>query len=384
MSSVQNELVSAFVIRELAGDKRTLKLTGRALPYRPLSLDGTQRNSIEWYPGSPIGTLQVYGAKEEPTTIGGQWKDIFLGEATGHTPYAEMEQGDLGVGTFAVTTAQELARLVDEMRRRGVEVEVTWLNQARRGIIDRFSQKWHTGHDLEWELTFAWVSQAEELSDVPVLDDLSSDITDLASQVQREVDSAFAEAADVANAGSRFATIFKTLLALGTSIQEYTDELTNAIIELTGDLGSGGDTARRVAGILDGIKLKAELVAELVDGTVDSFAMDQGGVSAINSVERSWSNILSIRADARKRKDAAVRLRNLAAREQYRLIKTLDSTVIRVFQARDGYDLRQVSQEFYGTPDAWRGLMTYNNLRTGLLAAGQVVFIPASAPEGNC
>ncbi len=383
MSSVQNELASAFVIRELSGDKRTLKLTGRALPYRPFVLDGSQRNTIEWYPGSPVGTLQVYGAKEEATTITGQWKDVFLGEG-GHSPYAVIEQGELGLGSFSISTVRELANVVDEMRRMGGEVEVTWLDQARRGIVDRFVQKWHTGHDLEWEMTFAWISQGESQSDVPVLDDLASDITDISNRVQVEVDGVLADAADVANAGSRFAVIFRSLTTVGSRIQAFTDELTDAVAQLVGTLGSGGDALRKVAGILDGLKIEAEFIIELVDSSIDSFAMDQGGVSAINAVERSWGSILSIRADARKRKDAAVRLRNLAAREQLRLIRTIDSTVIRVFQAREGSDLRNVSQEFYGTADAWQGLMAYNNFRTSALVAGQVVFVPANAPEGGC
>ena len=64
MATTVNDLVSFFQVEELTGDKRVLRLSGRALPYRPFELSGTQRHSVEWYPGSPIGTLQVYGAKE--------------------------------------------------------------------------------------------------------------------------------------------------------------------------------------------------------------------------------------------------------------------------------------------------------------------------------
>jgi len=175
-----NQLATSFAIIERTGDKRAVVLRGRALPYRPFSLSGTQRNSIEWYPGNPIGVLQVYGAKEEETTIQGYWKDIFLGEGGNGIPsYAQLNGAPL-------LTAIDLAGTIDDIRRKGQEIVVTWLNHTRYGIIDRFTQKWHTGHDVEWEISFAWISQEDiKLNvDVPFVTPNNYDLMSLPSLIQ--------------------------------------------------------------------------------------------------------------------------------------------------------------------------------------------------------
>ena len=42
----------------------------------------------------------------------------------------------------------------------------------------------------------------------------------------------------------------------------------------------------------------------------------------------------------------------------------------------EGMDLRQVSQDVYGTPFEWRALMDYNGLTSSGLSAGQQVVVP--------
>ena len=59
-------------------DLHVLNLTRRALPYRPFTLKGSQRNEITWYPGNPIGSLQVLGPTESDTSVSGVWKDVFI------------------------------------------------------------------------------------------------------------------------------------------------------------------------------------------------------------------------------------------------------------------------------------------------------------------
>jgi hypothetical protein len=44
--------------------------------------------------------------------------------------------------------------------------------------------------------------------------------------------------------------------------------------------------------------------------------------------------------------------------------------------AMEGMDLRQVSQDVYGTPFEWRALMDYNGLTSSGLSAGQQVVVP--------
>lgn len=53
------------------------------------------------------------------------------------------------------------------------------------------------------------------------------------------------------------------------------------------------------------------------------------------------------------------------------------------YRAREGDDLRDVSQMYYGTPTQWRSLMLYNELTTTELYAGQYVAIPRLDPASS-
>ena len=68
---------SSFSIRELTGDQRSVILTGRGMPYRPLGFKGKQGLTITWLPGNPIATATVLGPQEDPSDVNGYWKDNF-------------------------------------------------------------------------------------------------------------------------------------------------------------------------------------------------------------------------------------------------------------------------------------------------------------------
>lgn len=406
MASVGSDLTSSFVIKELTGDERELTLKTRALPYRPFTLEGSQRNSIDWYPGSPIGTLQVYGAKEEPSTISGEWKDIFLGGleigsspavVTSSKSSAVTIPVDAGDGTVdlieseainlserPLQTARALVALVDDMRRKGQEIEVTWLDQVRRGIIERFTVRWNTGHDCAWDIAFAWISQGETLADTKLLD-AGNNLGDLPNLLQAEIDAMdAAQLGDLGQSGARFASASESLSAVGANIQEFTDALTDAVIQAGQTITSPTDAVRRVSGVLDGIKLEAEELINLAEGIADGALLDTGAINRVAVTVLSFGQLLLARGRVREQANAAAAIRNLAAREQLKLLNAISSTVISVFQARENQDLRQVSQNFYGTPDEWRSLMIYNHLLSSGLIAGQVVFVPAQPPQDGC
>lgn len=413
---------SSFVIKELTGDQRTLTLRTRALPYRPFTLEGSQRNSIDWYPGSPIGTLQVYGAKEDPTTINGEWKDIFLGgipvgsapavvsSANSTGPLIPTDAGDgtvdlIGTDRQAVlATARDLVQLVDDIRRKGQEIEVTWLDQIRRGIIERFSVRWSTGHDCAWDISFVWISQGESLRDTK-LQVPGNDLGDLPNMIQSELDKAdatqlltdftgfgsqfTAQGPDLfvggfSQAGSRLTDISQDIAAVTANIQDFTDSLTDAIVQAAQAITGPNDAVRRVSGILDGIKLEAEGLIDLVSNEADGAILDSGAVNRVAAVVLSFGQLIRARGQVREQAEAGAAIRNLAASQQLKIINSVTSTVISVFQSRADQDLRQVSQQFYGTPDEWRSLMVYNGLLSSGLIAGQVIFVPAQPPQDGC
>lgn len=394
MSEVGSTLQTAFTIRELSGQKRSLRLRERALPYRPFELSGEQRNSVEWYNGSPVGTVQVYGAKEGQTTVTGAWKDMYLISDTRGSAPAEVDQSGFEVvdgvealasSSTALTTARALTKVVDSIRRAGQEVEVTWLDQVRRGVLEKFTQKWHNGHDVDWEIMFTWSSQGEDLGDVAFRDDTASDLHDLPNKVHAELVDVLTDTSEVVpQAGDRAADLASTLDVSAGDIADLSDELTDTVSTLASVQTTANDALTRVAGILDGIKLKCDALSQQFSDIADGIALDSGSESIINEVASTFGQVLAVRADNRDRAAACTRLRDLAAREQHALLTRVTSTIIRAFQARDNQDLREVAQLYYGSPDAWRGLMVYNRLTSSELVAGQVVFVPAQPPDGSC
>lgn len=394
MSTVGSDLTSSFTIKELTGDKRTLILRGRGLPYRPFELSGSQRKSVDWYPGSPIGTLQVFGAREEPTTISGAWKDKFLGGEAGTSASAELssegpglsdaEAAELGVAAGesisisnqVFVTVRDLVAVVDDMRRKGQEVEVTWLNQVRRGIIDKFVAKWMTGSDVDWEWTFEWTSQGESLSEIAMKSD-ASDLGDLPNKVQVKVDELTEDSAElVPQAGDRFADVSVDLQEAGAKLQELTDQLTDMVVQAASTISEPGESVRRAIGIMNGLKLEAELLRDIAQDTADGIALDRTEATSFGVV---LAQRMSIKTQAR----AATSLVHMAAREEARLLGVLNADVVRVFQARDDQDLRDVSQTFFDTPDQWRALMLFNRMSSSRLVAGQIVFVPSRPTEGR-
>ena len=57
------------------------------------------------------------------------------------------------------------------------------------------------------------------------------------------------------------------------------------------------------------------------------------------------------------------------------------SNMLSVFVAQEDQDLRRVSTQFYGNPNAWRELAVYNDLPTSKLYAGQLIFVPQIPPQ---
>lgn len=377
-----NQLASSFELRELTGDQRTLTLRGRALPYRPFTLSGSQRNNIEWYNGNPIGVLQVYGAEHKPTTITGAWKDTFIGDST--EVFALLDGG-------AITNVRDLADLTDDIMRKGQEIVVTWMDRTRYGILEDFTQKWITGHDLEWEMQFAWVGQDDvqlSLNTPFIADNSAADIVSVPNEIQDGLDQLATptirlqeEGIDVGGAINGFVTGFSSDYQslvdnannLANEISDQSDELQDTISNVAVIATAPSDAQRRIAGILDGIKLNAGLCR-------DSFAQIDGGRLNLGG---TFGAVLADRSSSRQQAMTATSLQTIAASQEAKLLRALTAQVIMVYTARAGDTLMAASQTFYGTPDNWRDLMLYNNLEDDVLIAGQVIVAPQRLPSST-
>src|SRR5580698_7874720 len=133
------------VVAELTGaeaDRRTIVLTARAKPYKPLMFGGQHRIESTEYDGYPQVSQQALGAMEMDSDWKGAWKTRFIGDTgtsgfdsmmTVHQSSTTQIDGTdaIGVSDTRVLNAAQAAELFDDIRRKGKVCRVSWLHLAR-------------------------------------------------------------------------------------------------------------------------------------------------------------------------------------------------------------------------------------------------------------
>jgi hypothetical protein len=356
-------VISPLIIRELTGDKRTLRLSGRGGPYRGLDMDGEQEMELTKLPGTVERTATILGPVESPTTIQGAWKTMFLGA------------GEVTLDNRPLTTAREVCKAVDSFRLLGQLVEFTWLDELRRGFIRKFRRTWQTSEDVDWQLTFEWVSRGENTSPVVFTSDVG--MGDAFANVQSQF--GILDGIEVPNFQLDFLMIDGLqgfVNRLGSLILDAED----AVINFTDKINSPVRAIRGLISTLQSIEDEAGLMIEFLmlqpPSAFSTTPVDQQGYSEKRSAAlyreelRAW----------------AAELRRTSVEQRTSLMGQISTSLLATYIARAGEDLRDVAQQFYGTPFEWRRLMLFNDLYTIELEAGQLVLVPPltvdqAAPE---
>ena len=385
-----------FTIEETTGERRKLLLVGRALPYRPLKLEGEQRVEVEYPAGFPVGTAQVFGPTEGDCTIEGYWKDKYLGSAGTLFHFAGAP----------VKTAIEAVKAMDSLRVQGQRVRVSWGPVLRYGHIKKFAQTWHNIHDCEWSLTFVWTSRAEAAapSSLPVADGLGSSATAfrrLLDNLRRALREPLGLAADLND------FLASNIDAMGALANEM-DDLANAYVaaatsplQLMNRVDStlsrfasiGGTVSDRLASTVSPSILPG-LMGRFTGGSgAATLASEQAAREALVNADRlelaaeqaSASQLLRAQTLACEAAKAARACRDEAILRA-RMASARPGDIQAQYIAREDEDLRDVSLRFYGTPRHWQALMLYNGMESSFLMPGQSVLIPrqtgASVGEG--
>lgn len=365
------DAASAFVIRELSGEGRSVRLVGRALPYRPFSLVGNQRVETTWYPGNPIATATVLGAEEESTSINGWWKDKYLGVAVGLEGGNVTSPGANQTVPFTVSgervqTARRAAEVVDSIRRQGQPVEVTWDVQARRGHLTKFEQSWHNAHDLEWKIEFTWTGFVEQQG-TPTFNQETS-VSETADTLER-TNSQLADASvpTVPLANGFGAALAGRLASLTSSVADAQGAVTN----LTLGALTPFDAARRTVAVANGVVEQADALLALLGAQPPRTLLAIAAPAAA-----TFGQIVASEVYVRRMQTLARRMRREATIRRQVLLAGIQAELLAAYSAREGEDLRDVSRLFYNTPFEWRRLMAFNELTSAALAAGQLVLVP--------
>lgn len=356
---------TTFTIKELTGEQRELRLADRALPYQGFTLETTQRAEVTWLPGSPEATVQVLGAKDEPSTINGIWKQRFLaGQAV--VPASLNGKG--------VYTSVELARIVDDICRKGQLLKVTWDEQIRTGIMTRCSINWTRLQDCEWEIGFEWVARGEQklpearTTATKSLADVWGDVSVRNAAVSAEID-------DTLGAGLPIGLIVRqAMVSAQTAIQDFTDGIRNTIEAWAAGVSSALAAKRKTEGLLNSIASEAADAAQQHSRSYHRVTKEGGTPEADVSFE---ALLLAVRAARNAR-----RLRRATLLHAFEIGLESGVSLVGIYTARDGDDLRDASFAFYGTPHEWRTLMTFNQLTSSALNGGDKIKGPRLLGEG--
>lgn len=349
---------SPIVIRELTGDKRTLRLQGRGMAYRPFIIEGEQEMELTKLPGTVERTATILGPVELPTTINGAWKTMFLGT------------GEVTVDNRPLTTARDVAKVVDSMRLLGQMVEFTWLDELRRGFIKKFTKTWLTSEDLEWSITFEWVSRGENTQPAVFVSDTS--MGDAFADVSGLF--AFLDSIQVPDFQLKIPLVDE-LQAIVNKLNDLILDAEDAVLNLSDKINTPVRAIRGLISTLQSIEDEAGLMIEFL------MAQPPALFSTTPPDQQGYSEKQSAALYREELRSWAAEMRRTSVEHRTSLMSQISTTLLATHVARAGEDLRDVAAQFYGSPFEWRRLMIFNDLYTVELEAGQLVLVPPLAVE---
>lgn len=392
--------VPPFIVAELSGRRRTVKLVGRGLPYRPLSFEGEQRVKVTFPAGNPFGFGTVMGPTEGETEISGAWKDKYLLVREGEVPPIRLiednrtaaqrnssrgdNQADNSTG---VSSAFDAVRLFDSIRQSGQVVLVSWGNLSRRGYLKKFTHKWNNIHDCEWSATFVWTAQGEitqstDFGPPAGLGAAGGNLRDLLNRMSRVLTAPQrlleGPASQARNALNRLSSISYEIDETLAGLRDTADpaNFVNQIRSTLGAFASSGENIRDLAESSG----SANLFRELQGRSLRTQANQDAALDAIDPGAYFQAELYT-----RETISDAQRLRD-AATAQARALETGPEATLGIYYAREGDDLRDVARLYYDDPNQWRALLLHNNLINFELYPGQPIVVPrlnGQRPDGE-
>ena len=356
-----------FVIQALEGTDLRIVLGSRAAPHKPYTLDGSMRAEFTWYPGAATASIQMLGATEKNTTITGDWNDKFIKTITedGRNVFSH---AIALVNNVQAGNVSDLVDVFEDLRLSGRLLSVSWEGRVRHGILVGFKQTWHTAQQMEWEMEFGWSSRGEPKQPLAKQKGLSfDDILKAARKNAEEVDDLLQDPP------LAFITdMMDTLVRYKDQALDALTDIEEQVSQFADDAVSPFETAQRTLAVSQTLLDSAQGMAHTIEAIPQRVAN-----AAPNAPTLDMGTDLQTDAYFRKIRNAARTLALSLAEQRATLeAQTRQAEALATFTAQEDTDLRAVSQRYYGTPNQWRNLRSYNNLTSSRLSAGQLVVVP--------
>lgn len=346
-------VAESITFEELTGSQRSIQLSNRALPYRPLAFPGSHRFKKNSYPGNPIATIQVLGPDEDEIEFKGAWKSRYV--------FADAKlDGFDDLTFFGLTpiTAEILVEAFTRMRISGNQIQVSWGPEVRRGIISKFVPNYQRVEDVEWSITFV-PSQIGERSLPPLTTPPIPGI---------ELNAALLALLDVASLipGFFLPNVTTALLAAEIAAQFAAVSMASVVGSISGVPSISTSEFQAVASNAESVRDACDEIKSLCSDLPIEDYIATANVGDVVSAE-SWRRAFAA---------AALVLAAAAIRTRESIRARVNDDVIITVVVRDNQTLRDLALRYLGTSDAWVTIADFNGFTSSNVASGTRVKIP--------
>jgi hypothetical protein len=404
---------SVLTIQELAADGSTVlraaTLVGGGLPLMGSNWGFRNRLVTKWYAGNQDeATQQVMGSMELPSHWNGSWNRNVMGRAP-----SRILDVTAGTGGQDVVDPFVLLTFLEGIFRGGRRLRVTWACEqqpsgqndtttalfqgslVREGRCEEFDANYRSFFDIEWKVTFQWVSRGKSTARVASPRDAS--IGNNTAAYVAALDAIIAANELNANTVSPSNLTLGNLEQLANEPTALASSVSRSMLQLENELSqivSLGSTVQQqpyqVARLAIDHGRNAQAIAQSTYQTLSQQAPESLSTQGdVTSVMAAWTNFAAMQ-DATLLAAAAAwsfvqQVRQSVPQHAPGLQGELGpqvvsgpQTVQQVYLWKQGDTMHKVSQRFYGSPDHADDIARCNNLswHTFLLTPGTILIIP--------
>lgn len=355
----------AFIITELTGPQREVRLFDRALPYQKLAFGRAQRHVKREYAGSRVATIQILGPTLADVDPQGTWKTRYL--ATKHS--VELSGFPDIDNTAGRITAEDLCEVMKRISDAGQTVEVRWGPEVRRGILAEFTPTYGdpTGgvEDIGWRMSFVWSQEGE----APTR--RASVALDTTSSMRRSLDDLDLVAAEMPTS---------ILPEQASELQAKIGEVRAAGAAFTEALASVQATTTSTISDVQNVQTLAERVAQAGE------ALRTGNLSDVPYYNLTPVDDVTAALEVEVwRRDTVSATRKVQAEARRSSAAVADRTVpgaLAIVTLTENTSLRSLALRYYNNADAWTVIADANGLTGSVALAGMRLVIPRPSGQG--
>ena len=363
-----------WVMRELGGKKREVRLLGRTLPYQGVAFPVEQRMDERHYQGNPEATQQVYGPKWGPIDFNGYWKDRYMAvhsQALSLSSQGIFEtsskNGSVPSATLkgeAVETAADMARLFESLTVEAQEMELSWGDVAFRGRLASFTPEYKTEKDIVWRSSFRVLGKAMQAKSEYVSDfepgSIAQDWISKSASFITKLKGYLGKVKAWEGKLTAYITRVDRLRVQAQSLMAMATDVATAPMRI---LSRTIQTATNMADVWGEIKRDAQefrVSSAAVGGRIADM-MQAYGVSSdlVLTARQNQADALGVAAAGRRRVEAIA--------PATKVVRVVGDTHV-----------SRLSNQHYGNPNGGDRILSANGLHDSIVPSGTVIIIPGS------